>query len=160
MRSKAEKLASAILGGFDSKPKPPEERKNIMHRRGSAPSLPPPAAAAAAGSETHPLRSSAGMAEEQLYRQLGVLRSPAVMTTETGTILFVNRSVSDNFLSPPANRCLQALQMLGYQAAEELLDKDVAMLMPEPFARDHATFMRNYLDGGRPKVLVHGDRRC
>lgn len=48
-----------------------------------------------------------------------------------------------------------ALNMFGY-TYEELVTSSVELLMPEPYASNHATYMRNYFETGKGKIIGIG----
>jgi len=57
-----------------------------------------------------------------------------------GTINYTNKGVENIF---------------GYEQ-EEMLGRNVNMLMPEPYHTQHDSYLRNYLGGGTPKVIGIG----
>ena len=52
-----------------------------------------------------------------------------------------------------ANRAVE--RVFGYQP-EELVGRDVSMLMPEPFSSEHRSYVRSYLASGEAKVIGLG----
>ena len=65
-----------------------------------------------------------------------------------GIILIDAAGVVESF-NPAAER------IFGYQA-KDVIGNNVAMLMPEPDARQHNTYIQHYLDGGSPKIIGIG----
>jgi PAS domain S-box-containing protein len=83
------------------------------------------------------LMGDVSLASSPLFRQVDDLPSPAVITNCNGMILHANTRL---------------LRLLGY-ALEEMQSRDVAMLLPEPYASNHAGYMQRYLETGISKVI-------
>ncbi|KAL6073755.1 PAS domain-containing sensor histidine kinase [Balamuthia mandrillaris] len=63
-----------------------------------------------------------------------------IVINQTGTVLFFNK---------------QAETFFGF-AREEVLGRNVKMLMPSPFKEQHDTYLSNYMETGVPKVIGTG----
>lgn len=66
-----------------------------------------------------------------------------LMIDQKGTILWCNPS---------------AEHMFGH-AAQEMLGRNVKMLMPEPYQSEHDGYLSRYVDGGQPRILGVGQRQ-
>ncbi|WP_100641394.1 EAL and GGDEF domain-containing protein [Alteromonas facilis] len=71
---------------------------------------------------------------------LNSFKDAVVISDTKGIIQVVNNSASDVF----------------QYASEELIGKNVSVLMPEPYASEHQTYIRKYLDSGDSKIIGVG----
>jgi two-component system, sensor histidine kinase and response regulator len=85
--------------------------------------------------------------EEIVHESEACLRS--IVETAVDAILTVNKEG----IIQTANRATE--QMFGYASAE-LIGKNLAILIPEPYATDHNSYIRNYLATGQAKVIGVG----
>lgn len=88
-------------------------------------------------------RDHSSDAAEQAARLRAVLNAAvdAIVTIDDGGKI---ESVND-----------AAVRMFGYESAE-LLGKNVSILMPQPFADEHDSYLRAYLTSGRKKIIGIG----
>jgi len=84
---------------------------------------------------------------EELQKERGLLK--AVVETAVDGILTINERGTIITSNPAATR------IFGY-AAEELIGRNVKILMPSPYQGEHDQYLANYLHGGAPKVIGIG----
>ena len=82
--------------------------------------------------------------EQKVTERTAHLRS-IIDTANNGIIVINSDSVITEF-SPAA------CEIFGY-TREEIIGQKVSALMPEPYSRDHDTYIRRYLEGGAAKVI-------
>jgi two-component system sensor kinase FixL len=93
--------------------------------------------------DIHDLKQTQELARENEARLRGVLESAVegiVTIDERGIVESVNSSVGKTF---------------GY-ATQELIGRNVRMLMPSPYATSHDQYLRNYLSTGERKIIGIG----
>ncbi len=108
------------------------------------------------------LVSTAVMDITSLRHAEGALRETtqklqAILATAVDGIITIDEQGRIQSLNPATVR------IFGY-APEELLGRNISMLMPEPYRSGHDTYMRNYLETGVRKVIgigreVQGQRK-
>ena len=76
-------------------------------------------------------------------------RNSAILNTVIGGIIVINHQGILEFLNPAAEK------MFGYFASE-VLGQNVKMLMPDPYHREHDTYLNNYLTTGQRKIIGIG----
>jgi two-component system, LuxR family, sensor kinase FixL len=86
-------------------------------------------------------RENSGSLADSLYR--------AIVDTAVDAIVVIDR----NGAIRSVNRATEGL--FGY-AAEELIGRNVKILMPEPYAGQHDTYLANYLRTGNKKIIGIG----
>jgi PAS domain S-box-containing protein len=84
-------------------------------------------------------------------------RLQAILETAVDGIITIDEQGHILSLNPATVR------IFGY-SPEELMGRDISMLMPQPYRREHASYMRNYLETGVRKVIgigreVQGQRK-
>jgi PAS domain S-box-containing protein len=92
--------------------------------------------------------------EEALIQQARALqesesRLRAVLSSTVDGIITINEDGIVESFNPAAER------IFGYQAAEAI-SQNVKLLMPEPYHSQHDTYLRNYRNGGAPKIIGTG----
>jgi PAS domain S-box-containing protein len=91
---------------------------------------------------------------ERIERQVSELkeqrkRFQSLFETAADAILIIDQDGSIEYCNGATER------LFGY-TSEELLAKDVKMLMPDPDRSQHREYMRRYLDGGEPHIIGIG----
>src|SRR5260370_975886 len=86
-------------------------------------------------------------AERALHESAGRMRA-LIETAVDGAILIDARGVVLMF-NPACER------LFGY-SADEVIGKNVKMLMPEPYQHEHDGYIANYLDSRKPKIIGIG----
>ena len=86
-----------------------------------------------------------------LYARLAKERSDrlAIFNTVVDGIITIDRNGMVETLNPAAAR------LFGY-SPEEVIGRNVKMLMPEPYRREHDSYLANYLKTGQAKVIGIG----
>src|ERR1700757_1436729 len=88
-----------------------------------------------------PQREDGGGLADSLYRAIGDTAVDAIVVIDRdGAIRSVNNATE---------------RLFGY-AVEELIGNNVKMLMPEPYAGEHDTYLANYLGTGHKKIIGIG----
>jgi PAS domain S-box-containing protein len=90
-------------------------------------------------------------AQRQAERALGrsEARWGAVIETAVDAIILINRHGRVESFNPAASR------MFGY-AADEVIGRNVSMLMPEPYASEHDHYLRRYQMTGERRIIGIG----
>src|SRR5260370_684575 len=86
-------------------------------------------------------------AERALHESAGRMRA-LIETAVDGAILIDARGVVLMF-NPACEK------LFGY-SADEVIGKNVKMLMPEPYRHEHDGYIANYLDSRKPKIIGIG----
>jgi len=86
-------------------------------------------------------RGDGGGLADTLYR--------AIVDTAVDAIIVIDRNGAIRSVNQATER------LFGY-AAEELIGHDVKLLMPEPYAGEHDTYLANYLHTGQRKIIGIG----
>jgi len=73
----------------------------------------------------------------------------AVLNTVLDGIITIDRKGIIQSINP------SVIRIFGYEE-EELIGKNVKVLMPEPYKREHDTYLQNYLNGGEGKIIGIG----
>lgn len=81
--------------------------------------------------------------------QESVETTRAIVTTVINGIIVINEIGLIELFNPAAEK------IFGYRA-EEVMGRNVSMLMPEPYQGEHQTYLRNYLCTGVRKVIGIG----
>ena len=76
-------------------------------------------------------------------------RMRAIVNTVLDGIITIDDKGSIESFNPAAAR------IFGY-SPEEVVDRNVKILMPEPFRGEHDSYLKNYLDTGQAKVIGIG----
>ncbi|EFL52441.1 multi-sensor hybrid histidine kinase [Solidesulfovibrio fructosivorans JJ]] len=82
--------------------------------------------------------------EDKVTERTAHLRG-IIDTANNGIIVIDSKGRITEF-SPAAS------EIFGY-SREEIMGRDISLLMPEPHKSKHAQYIRNYLNGGAPKVI-------
>jgi PAS domain S-box-containing protein len=82
----------------------------------------------------------------QLHEQS---RLRAVVDTAVDGVIVIDAYGKVLMFNPACER------LFGYRA-EDVLGENVKMLMPEPYQSGHDAYLRNYRDGGEPKIIGIG----
>ena len=77
------------------------------------------------------------------------MRLRAVVDTMVDALITINTDGSINSLNPAT------MTMFGY-GEEELIGKNVNILMPDPFHTEHDQYLKNYVDSGIKKIIGIG----
>lgn len=88
---------------------------------------------------------------QELYRRMeeGSSRLRATLATAVDGIITINsRGIIQDF-----NR--SAERLFGW-SAEEVIGRNISVLMPEPYQSAHDGYLENYLQSGRPKIIGIG----
>lgn len=96
----------------------------------------------------------AGIVQREVERKTkeisdGQRRLQAVLDTVVDGIVSISTQGTITAFNPSAER------IFGY-TADEVLGRNVKMLMPEPYQREHDTYLKNYLTTGEKKVIGLG----
>jgi PAS domain S-box-containing protein len=78
-----------------------------------------------------------------------VVRCRAVLNTAVDSIITIDSQGRITSLNPATVR------MFGYPS-EELIGRNVSMLMPDPWSSEHDTYIRRYLETGHAKIIGIG----
>jgi len=102
-------------------------------------------------------RDISGRKAAQDAEREALARLRAVIETAVDGIITIDERGTIESVNPAAVR------MFGY-AADELIDQNISMLMPEPYRGAHDTYLSNYLRTGERKIIgigreVHGRRK-
>lgn len=81
--------------------------------------------------------------------QDSVARMSAILETAADAIVTTDCSGHIESFNPAAE-CI-----FGY-SAEEVINRNIKMLMPAPYRENHDTYMKNYLETGEAKIIGHG----
>ena len=73
----------------------------------------------------------------------------AIVETAVDAIITADQSGTIQTFNPAASRIFQF-------SAEEVIGRNVSMLMPEPYRGEHDRYVRNYLQTGRAKIIGIG----
>jgi PAS domain S-box-containing protein len=92
-------------------------------------------------------RQKALLAEQAAHDQSA--RTQAILDGATDAIITIHE---DGLI---ASFNTSAERMFGYKA-EEVIGKNVKLLMPEPYSGEHDQYLRNYLSSGIPKIIGIG----
>jgi len=82
--------------------------------------------------------------EDKVEERTAYLRG--IIDTAFNGIIVIDSKGFINEFSPAAQK------IFGY-GREEILDKSINMLMPEPYTSEHDTYLRNYLETGITKII-------
>jgi PAS domain S-box-containing protein len=82
----------------------------------------------------------------EAVRKLGDARTAAIVDTVFDGIIMINDEGEVETFNPAAE------MIFGY-AANDVIGRNVSMLMPDGHANSHDGYLRRYLDGGTPKVI-------
>lgn len=80
-----------------------------------------------------------------------VARSRAVLNTAVDSIITIDRKCLICSLNPATER------MFGY-ATQELLGRNISVLMPEPYRSQHDTYVADYIQTRKPSIIGSGRR--
>ncbi|MFO1144244.1 MAG: PAS domain S-box protein [Amaricoccus sp.] len=90
-----------------------------------------------------------GIAETKRNRRLDAALLGSVIDTAPDAIITIESDGHIRSFSPAAER------LFGYEAAE-VLGRNVNVLMPEPFRREHDGYLQRYLDTGEKRIIGIG----
>jgi two-component system sensor kinase FixL len=83
------------------------------------------------------------------HESLGDALYRAIVATAVDTIVVIDRSGAIRSVNAATER------LFGY-TADELIGRNVKILMPEPYASEHDAYLANYLRTGRKKIIGIG----
>lgn len=87
--------------------------------------------------------------QAEAARQGSEARLRALVDTAVDGIVVINEQGTIESVNPAASR------MFGY-TADQLLGRNVNVLMPEPYHTEHDTYLNNYLESGQKKIIGIG----
>jgi PAS domain S-box-containing protein len=104
---------------------------------------------AADGGHLRVLRDITNSKQAELALRQGLNWLRGIMDTVVDGIITIDETSTILSFNAAAER------IFGY-AAEEVLGRDITMLMPEPYASEHATYVERYLRSGMARVIGLG----
>ncbi|MBF0205155.1 MAG: PAS domain S-box protein, partial [Desulfamplus sp.] len=98
---------------------------------------------------THLLEGQIEAAANRNQLALIEARNSAILNTVIDGIVTINHQGIVQTFNPAAER------LFGYRS-DEIINKNVKMLMPPPFHESHDSYLRNYLESGNAKIIGIG----
>jgi PAS domain S-box-containing protein len=105
--------------------------------------------AGSVGVVTHPLRADSGREERPERKSESAERLRAILQTAVEGIITIDDHGLIESLNPAAEKTF------GYKA-EEVIGKNVSVLMPSPYREEHDAYMANYRRTGQARIIGIG----
>jgi PAS domain S-box-containing protein len=99
---------------------------------------------------------------ETLFLYARLANAVVLLRRERGDRLAIFNTVVDGIITIDQNGMIETLNpaaadLFGY-SPEEVIGRNVKMLMPEPYCGEHDTYLANYLETGQAKIMKSSGR--